>query len=118
MGEVIRVNGKIAEINNMIDTLKGRMLKEKDGKKAPSARTRGTRKMEEVKNGEDVQNAEGIATKRDEPLEMDQTTVGRIKITLFLGTGARRRENLRIINGCKDAEELKVKMGTLRIWIN
>ena len=32
-GEVIRVNGKIAEINNMIDTLKGRMMKEERGDK-------------------------------------------------------------------------------------
>jgi hypothetical protein len=46
----------------------------------------------------------------------DHITIGRIKSTMHLGTGARRREHLRIINGCKDAMELKAKLGMMRIW--
>ena len=35
---------------------------------------------------------------------------------MHLGSGARRKEHLRIINGCKDAKELKAKLGMMRIW--
>ena len=42
-------------------------------------------------------------------------TIGRIKNTMHLGSGARRKEHLRIINGCKDAMDLKVKLGMMRI---
>ena len=65
---------------------------------------------------DEVQHVTGMMTRREEPGDTDQVINGRIKITLYLGTGARRRENLRIMNGCENAEELKRKLGILRVW--
>ena len=42
--------------------------------------------------------------------------VGRVKISMALGSGAKRRENLRIINRCANTQELSDKTALLRIW--
>jgi hypothetical protein len=42
--------------------------------------------------------------------------VGRVKITMKLGSGSKRREHLRIINSCRTAQELNERTALLRIW--
>ena len=42
--------------------------------------------------------------------------VGRVKITMTLGSGSKRREHLRIINSCRTAQELNERTALLRIW--
>ena len=59
-------------------------------------------------------NKEG---RRDKNEELISATVGRIKLTTFLGQSEKRkRENIRIINSCRSAVELRTKMGLLKIW--
>ena len=48
--------------------------------------------------------------------EQLETEKGRVKISMAVGAGSRRRENLRIINSCRTAQELDEKMSLLRIW--
>ena len=55
--------------------------------------------------------------KRSKGEEEITATVGRIKLTTFLGQSEKRkRENIRIINSCRSDSELREKMGLLKIW--
>ena len=51
-------------------------------------------------------------TRDKEPTAMK----GRVKVTMALGSGGKRREHLRIINSCKNAEELEARTALMRIW--
>ena len=70
---------------------------------------------EAVQVADEVQVIEGIRSSRERPDEADQCIKGRVKTTIFMGTGARKRECMRILNGCKNVAELKVKLSTMRI---
>ncbi len=65
---------------------------------------------------DEVKVVEGIRSNRERPDEADQCTRGRVKTTVFMGTGARKRECMRILKGCNNASELKDKLSTMRIW--
>ena len=71
---------------------------------------------EAIQVTDEVQVIEGIRSSRERPDEADQCTKGRVKTTIFMGTGARKRECMRILNGCKNVAELKDKLSTMRIW--
>ena len=54
-----------------------------------------------------------IASTRDkEPTAMK----GRVTVSMALGSGAKRREHLRIINNCKNIDELNSRTALMRIW--
>ncbi len=126
--ELIRLNSRVNGVDSMIEKMrmeanievsevKGEdvvdrvvpMAGETDSKSREVGGTLG----DEV--GE-VEQVRGRKTKRMISDGADQVRDGRVRTTMFLGTGARRREHLRIINGCRTVVELKDKIALLRIW--
>ena len=43
-------------------------------------------------------------------------TNGRVRVTMALGSGSKRREHLRIINNCRTTQELNERTALMRIW--
>ena len=118
--EVKRLNAKVNTTCNMINEVRraAKAVEEKDIAKISC----GERKEGEKRVADDVMRKEGekeeivftvtTPTANHDPI----AEVRRVKISTALGSGKRRRENLRIINKCRNAQELDEKMALLRIW--
>ena len=67
-------------------------------------------KMEEEE--EEITFTKIAPTRDKEP----KATKGRVSVSMALGSGAKRREHLRIINNCKNIDELNSRTALMRIW--
>ena len=64
---------------------------------------------------ENITSPEVHGVRKTADNELISSTIGRVKLTTFLGqTEKRKRENTRIINSCRTATELRAKWDSLK----
>ena len=128
--EVRRVNPKVNTVCNMIEEVRRKHRQVTiEGEERPElvelagGEYKVTEEIKDMgrslgkKGNKEEEEEEIIFTNTTPTVESEPTaTNGRVRVTMALGSGSKRREHLRIINNCRSAQELNERTALMRTW--